>query len=322
MIKERGNKVVVMSQFNINGSRGKDAGSFVSDYVSRDSATMTSTAYVPPAGQPMEQGDGVAFTLDNSHLLRRDVLDTADHIQDLHETGVRAIQQLVLSFDHEYLVDQNLIPEDTKIIKKGDYEGVVDDVRLRHAVRQGLQSMIDEEGYREGKMIACIQNDTRHLHVHAVVYEDAKEIARKRGKEEKGVIKQSSFNQLTHDVDRYLTVTKTPHKVPNALSLTKSDEREDVRPEKPKQTAIEPVYVNEYLRILEERKREEALKKEPERDVAHIDEDGNISVESAEEKEETTGTPNGHAHMDTEGNITVDSEQQQDVDDNNPWLQL
>lgn len=322
MIKERGNKVVVMSQFNINGSRGKNAGAFVSDYVSRESATMTSTAYVPPAGQPMEQGDGVAFTLDNSHLRRRDVLDTADHIQALHETGVRAIQQLVLSFDHEYLVDQNLIPEDTKIIKKGDYEGVVDDVRLRHAVRQGLQSMIDEEGYRDGKMIACIQNDTRHLHVHAVVYEDAKEIARKRGKEEKGVIKASSFNQLTHDVDRYLTLTKTPHKVPNARSLTKSDEQEDVRAEKPKQAVIEPVYVNEYLRILEERKREEELKKEPKRDAAHIDVDGNISVESAEEKDETTGTPNGQAHIDTEGNITVEQELEQDVDDNNPWLQL
>lgn len=322
MIKERGNKVVVMSQFNINGSRGKDAGAFVSDYVSRESATMTSTAYVPPMGQPMEQGDGVAFTLDNSHLRRRDVLDTADHIQDLHETGVRAIQQLVLSFDHTYLVDQNLIPEDTKVIKKGDYEGVVDDVRLRHAVRQGLQSMIDEEGYRDGKMIACIQNDTRHLHVHAVVYEDAEEIARKRGKEEKGIIKQSSFNQLTHDVDRYLTLTKTPHKVPNARALTKQEPVEETRSDKPKQAVIEPVYINQYLRILEERKREDELKKEPKQDVARIDESGDITVESVDEKEATNDPRAGHAHIDAEGNISVDNAPQNDIDDNNPWLQL
>lgn len=318
MIKERGNKVVVMSQFNINGSRGKDAGSFVSDYVSRESATLTSTAYVPPAGQPMEQGDGVAFTLDNSHLLRRDVLETADHVQELHETGVRAIQQLVLSFDHTYLVEQNLIPEDTKVIKKGDYKGVVDDVRLRHAVRHGLQSMIDEEGYREGKMIACIQSDTRHLHVHAVVYEDAKEIARKRGKEEKGVIKPSSFNQLTHDVDRYLTLTKTPHTVPNARSLKQLNEQEEVRSEKPKQAVIEPVYVNEYLRILEERKREEELKKDRSDALAHIDESGDITVEARDEQEVSPNVQSGEAHIDDDGNISIEKEN----DDNNPWLQL
>lgn len=322
MIKQRGKNVVVMSQFNINGSRGKDAGKFVSDYVSRDSATMTSTAYVPPVGQRPAQGDGVAFTLDKSHLSRKEVLDEAEHIQDLHETGIRAIQQLVLSFDHTYLVDQNLIPEDTTIIKKGDYEGVVDDVRLRHAVRNGLQSMIDEEGYREGKMIACIQNDTRHLHVHAVVYEDAKEIARKRGREEKGVIKKSSFNRLTHDVDRHLTLTKTPHKVPNAKALTKQDVTEETRSERPKIEVTEPIYVNHYLRILEEKKRKEALEKEPKRDTAHIDDEGNISVESVESEEETEDTQVGHAHIDAEGNISVDNESQKDVDDNNPWLQL
>jgi len=317
MIKERGRNVVVMSQFNINGSRGKDAGAFVSDYVSRESATMTSTAYVPPIGQPVEQGDGVAFTLDNSHLLRREVLDTADHIQDLHETGVRAIQQLVLSFDHTYLVDQNLVPDDTAIIKKGDYEGVVDDVRLRHAVRHGLQTMIDEEGYREGKMIACIQSDTRHLHVHAVVYEDAKEIARKRGKEEKGVIKPSSFNRLTHDVDRYLTLTKTPHRVPNANVLTKRGERDTARTESVKQAVLEPVYVNQYLRILEEREREEALDNERRDKVVRMDEEGDMTVESIERDDAVKDAPLGHAHIDTDGNITVDK-----ADDNNPWLQL
>lgn len=320
MIKERGNKIVVMSQFNINGSRGKDAGAFVSDYVSRDSATMTSTAYVPPTGQPIEQGDGVAFTLDNSHLLRRDVLESADHIQALHETGIRAIQQLVLSFDHDYLVEQKLIPEDTKIIKKGDYKGVVDDVRLRHAVRQGIQSMVDEEGYREGQMIACIQTDTRHVHVHAVVYENAKEIARKRGKEEKGVIKASSFNQLTHDVDRYLTLTKTQHTVPNARSLKQIDEQDEVRSEKPKQAVLEPVYVNQYLRILEERKREEALEKERPDGVARIDASGDVTVEQTEDIE-TPDEKKGYAHIDESGDVSVDIPEL-GKDDTNPWLYL
>lgn len=283
MIKERGNNIVVTSQFNINGSRGKDAGAFVSDYVSRESATSPSTGYVPPVNQRVEQGDGVAFTLYSSHLSRKAVLDTADRVQALHETGNRAIQQMVISFTHDYLVAQRIVPPDTKIIKKGDYEGTYDDVRLRHAIRSGLQSMIDDEGYRDGKMIACIQHDTRHLHVHVVAYEDANEIARKRGKEEKGVIKPSSFNRLTHDIDRYLSLTKTPYRIPNAKTLTKQETVEAEPSSTPTVAVNEPVYVNHYLRILEERKREAELKlKQKEdtvhnqRDTARIDEDGNI----------------------------------------------
>lgn len=286
MIKERGNQIIVTSQFNINGSRGKDAGAFVSDYVSRESATSPSTSYVPPVNKRAEQGDGVAFTLSASHLSRQEVLDTATRVQELHETGTRAIQQMVISFTHDYLVNQRIVAPDTKIVKKGDYEGTYDDVRLRHAVRSGLQSMIDDEGYRDGKMIACIQHDTRHLHVHVVAYEDADEIARKRGKEEKGVIKASSLNRLTHDIDRYLSLTKTPHRVPNAKVLTKQDTVRKEVSEKPTVAISEPVYINPYLRILEERKREAVLKQaqkeetiQNKRDTARIDKEGNIWID-------------------------------------------
>ncbi len=44
-----------------------------------------------------------------------------------------------------------------------------------------------------------------HLHVHVVVYENYTWIARMKGKKSVGVIKPSSFNQLTHDIDRHLT---------------------------------------------------------------------------------------------------------------------
>ncbi len=261
MIKSRNRNIVIKSQFNIHGSRGKDAGKFVSDYVSRDSATDKSLAYHPNPNTVPVQGDGVAFTLDSTAISRKQTLDIAKHVQELHAMGDRAIQQMVISFDHDYLVDQKIIPEDTEIIRKGDYRYNYDDVRLRHAVRKGLQSLIDNEGYRDGHAVGCIQWDTYHLHVHAVVYEDANKIARKRGKEEKGVIKQSSLNQMAHDVDRHLTLTKSKGRIPNEKSLTPKKSNTQIQTKKPIIEAKEPVYVNEYLRIIQEQQRKQALLK-------------------------------------------------------------
>jgi hypothetical protein len=78
--------------------------------------------------------------------------------------------------------------------------------------------MVDLEGYRDPQMVAAIQHDTLHLHVHVVVYENYPELSRMKGKEERGVIKPSSFNQLTHDIDRHLTLTKGSN-VPNERKL-------------------------------------------------------------------------------------------------------
>ncbi len=38
-------------------------------------------------------------------------------------------------------------------------------------------ALVDNEGYRDGRAIAAIQHDTSHLHVHAVVYENAEAIS-------------------------------------------------------------------------------------------------------------------------------------------------
>ena len=278
MIGSRNRNIVVKSQFNINGSRGKNAGKFVSDYVSRDSATDTSMAYVPPSSRPPVQGDGVAFTLDATAISRDETLRLADRVQELHETGTRAIQQMVISFDHDYLVEQGIVPETAEIRDKGDYQFQYDDIRLRHAVRQGIQSMIDAEGYRDGRMVAAIQHDTLHLHVHAVVYENHPKLSRLRGKEEKGVIKESSMNQLAHDLDRNLSLTRLPKIVPTQRQLlpkkdvgTSQKVVEDVTADSP--------YVDMYLQLIEQREREEALQRMVDEAFATIEtEDDDMSL--------------------------------------------
>lgn len=258
MISNRNRNIVVKSQFNINGSRGKDAGAFVADYVSRDSATDKSMAYLPDPNRVPVQGDGVAFTLDSTAISRDETLQLADHIQDLHTQGDRAIQQMVISFDPDYLVEQGIVPDDIEITNKGDYEYNYDDVRLRHAVRRSIQALVDNEGYNDGRMVAAIQHDTLHLHVHAVVYENHPKLARKRGYEEKGVIKESSFNQLAFELDRNLSLTRLPNVVPTQNELTPSKSEKHTHTD----TNIEAVdtpYVDMYLRLLEQQKREAEL---------------------------------------------------------------
>ena len=272
MISSRNRNIVVKSQFNINGSRGRDAGAFVADYVSRDSATDASMAYVPDPLVPPVVGDGVSFTLDSTAITRDETLRLANKISELHDTGTRAIQQMVISFSPDYLVEQGIVPENVSISKKGDYQFNYDDVRLRHAVRVGLQSMIDNEGYRDGRMVAAIQHDTLHLHVHAVVYENHPKLARVRGKEEKGVIKESSLNQLAHDLDRHIKMTRMPTAVPTHRELIpqERDERQDIHI-----TSVEPDlgYVDTYLQLIEQKQREEELQKLMKDALSYVDDE-------------------------------------------------
>lgn len=260
-VPKRGRNIVIKSQFNINGSRGKDVGSFISDYVARPEATDESTAYVHNVREVPQLGDGVAFTLDETAITKAETLRLADHVQSLHEQGDRAIQQMVISFSPEYLVEQGIVPEGLSIMRSGDYRHNYDDVRLRHAVRAGIHAMIENEGYYDGQMVAAIQTDTLHLHAHAVVYENFPKISRKYGKEERGMLRESSLNRLSFHIDRELEATKDLSVVPTQRLLTpeflESPERKViVYPE------IETSHLDDFLRLLEQKEKEKRLENE------------------------------------------------------------
>lgn len=279
---QRGRNIVVKTQFNINGSRGRNVKSFISDYVARDSATDASTAYIPPNTRAPEQGDGVAFTLDATAISKEETLALAAHVQTLHDEGNRAIEQLVISFSPEYLVEQGLVPDGVEILNKGDYRFNYDDVRLRHAVRAGIHAMIENEGYYDGNMVAAIQSDTLHLHVHAVVYEDFHKISRKYGHEERGIIRESSLNRLTYHIHRELEDTKDLNVVPTQRLLMPEVEDDKYHYEVPDYdySMDDLRFMNEYLRILEEKEREEELSQEY--DIDEMIDDINLDVQTDE----------------------------------------
>ncbi len=129
----------------------------------------------------MEQGDGVAFTLDITAISRAETLRIADVTEDYFMEGDRAIQQMVISFSLTISKEQGIVDDDTVILQKGDYRQY-DDVRLRHAVRAGVQSMVDLEGYRDPQMVAA-SSMTPFTFTLTVVYENYPELSRMKGKE-------------------------------------------------------------------------------------------------------------------------------------------
>lgn len=263
-VPKRGRNIVVKTQFNINGSRGKNVGSFISDYVARDEATNAYSAYVPNVREIPQVGDGVAFTLDESAITKKETLRLADHVQSLHEEGNRAIQQIVISFAPDYLVDQQLVPRNLSVMSPGDYQYNYDDVRLRHAVRAGIHSMIENEDYHDAQMVAAIQTDTMHIHAHVVVYEDFPKLSRMYGKEERGILRESSLNRLSFHIDRELSATKDPSIVITERMLTpehldNTHKRERVQADG---VDVDMTYMQEYLRLLKQKAQEEMLAQE------------------------------------------------------------
>lgn len=256
----RNRDIVVKTQFNIGGSRGKSVREFIADYVARGAATDPSLGYLPPTDRPVEEGDGVAFTLNRTAISKQETLALADHVEELFQQGDRAIQQMVFSFDPQYLADQGLVPSDLSVLEKGGYKYNYDDIRLRHCVQAGVSALLENEGYYDGEMVAAIQSDTFHLHVHAVLYEDGCKYTRKHGREERGMLKESSLNRLTHAMDRYLESTRDLSCVPTQRMLL--PESVPKRPEMAVDASpVQTAYVDKYLMLLEAKEREKALEK-------------------------------------------------------------
>lgn len=249
---KRGHDIVIKTQFNINGSRGKSVGKFISGYVTRDAATDASVSWIPPADRPPVLGDGVAFTLDATAISRDETLALADRAEELFQRGDRAIQQMVFSFSPKYLVESGIVPADVDVLEKGAYKYKYDDVRLRHAVQAGVHAMCEHEKYSCPQMAAAIQSDTMHLHVHAVVWEDGMSYSRKRGREEKGVIKGSSLARCSSQIKRSLESTKDLSCIPIQQYLTPYWLTEDSEPV----FVQEPLFLEEYRRIMEEMEKE------------------------------------------------------------------
>lgn len=118
------------------------------------------------------QGDsGVAFGHSGVSLSHERLHSDAAQIQELFSNG-HTVMKTVLSFDHDYLREQGLVPAEMDIdpstgaARRGAYRGQLDQLKLRLAVMEGLRRMCRVGDFDDLRYVGVIQVDTAHVHVH------------------------------------------------------------------------------------------------------------------------------------------------------------
>lgn len=187
--------VVVVNEYTIKtgskgGSRGGTPGNYVLQYMARKLATEgvapirledmdtpfvrydarkraseeeTSVPRMKRSMKDAQKYGGVAFGYGEVALSDAALRRASKDIQTQFDNG-KTVLKTVLSFDEEYLREHGVISEDFHCVKKGDYRGHIDQLKLRLAIMNGLEKLGRQ--YDDLQYVGVIQVDTKHVHCH------------------------------------------------------------------------------------------------------------------------------------------------------------
>jgi hypothetical protein len=189
--------IIVVNEYSVKsretgqGSRGDTPGAYVTRYMARETATETlapirrqrtddfilrymaresateravSRKDVKARIRTSQGAGGVAFGYGQVSLSDDQLKAASADIQSWFDQG-HTVMKTVLSFDQEYLRKHGIIPEDFVCLKKGDYRGHLDQMKLRMAVMRGLERM-ESAFYDDLRYVGVIQVDTENVHCH------------------------------------------------------------------------------------------------------------------------------------------------------------
>jgi len=158
---------------------------FIERYLARESAVERLEAATPhPAAAPglsprqarrraksemrQAQGDGgVAFGYGQVSLSDEQLKAAAKDVQYLFAENGKTVLKTVLSFSHDYLKHHGIVDPDLEVVKRGDYRGHIDQMKLRMAIMHGLDRMAQGAGgFEDLRYVGVIQVDTEHVHCH------------------------------------------------------------------------------------------------------------------------------------------------------------
>lgn len=144
---------------------------------------------------------GVGFTRGNVSMSHEALTDHAAAIQSYFDAG-KTVMKTVLSFDHAYLREHNIVPKDMPAPPRGGYRGTIDEMKLRYAVMAGVDRM-GRTHYDDLDYIGVIQVDTEHVHAHLVMVDRGEGTVMRDGTQ-RGKISADARSQLRRGVDAYL----------------------------------------------------------------------------------------------------------------------
>ena len=229
--------IVIVNEFTYKtqngGTRGKSPRAYVMSYMARNDATEGITPvrfnnnedffskykrrknvsddfinnmsesrmnYVYDAVMKSSKKAGVAFANNNSSLSYSELKDKANLMQNMFDDG-KVIFKTVISFEDDYLRENGLVDESFLAVKRGDFVGSVDQMKLRFAIMSGLDKM--GKGFSDLQYVGVIQTDTRHLHVHLAMVDVGEGRLRYDGLQN-GVLSKKDKKLLRRGINDYL----------------------------------------------------------------------------------------------------------------------
>lgn len=180
---------------------------FIQKYMARESATeaLRNPIEVQRKAEEVVKFGGVAFGYGQVALSDEELIDASNDIQKCFDEG-KTILKTVISFDEDYLRENDIIDSNFVFQKAGDYRGHIDQLKLRRAIMSGLERM--GRSYDDLQYIGVIQVDTGHVHCHLAMVDKGVGKLVDNG-EQKGKITQRVMNQFRRGVDLELDNQKS-----------------------------------------------------------------------------------------------------------------
>lgn len=173
------------------------------------------------------QGDGgVAFGHSGVSLSHDTLHSDAKQIQELFDAG-HTVLKTVISFDHDYLERMGLVPvgmdldPDTGEVRRGGYRGHLDQLKLRLAVREGIDRLERMGGFDDLRYVAVIQVDTSHVHCHLAMV-DAGAGRRRADGQQKGKLTSRDKMLLRSGIDGSLDIHRKVAHLSSAVSYQRA----------------------------------------------------------------------------------------------------
>lgn len=211
------------------GSRGSSPGAYITGYMARTDAVENVNAYIQTymmredaviTIDEVNPKDGVAFNSDSLTMDYASVERTSQKIQGAFDAN-GTVLETILSFDHDYLVANKIVPDDLVVEKKGDYRGHVDHLRLRAAIAHGMDRLEASGRFDELTYVAVIQVDTQHVHCHIALADTGENPVVGKDGRPKGKLTAHDMDVLRRGIDSHLDVQKSLVRYANNAQQTR-----------------------------------------------------------------------------------------------------
>ena len=242
--------IVIVNEYTIKdgskygGSRGGTPGDYILRYMGREDATEISAPiqldnepYVERYNQRMKAADdmqeytykvkknirqpqrqgGIAFSNKTISMSNSELKQASKEIQNAFDSG-KTVLKTVISFEEDFLRDNNIISPDFKFSKKGDYKGNIDQIKLRYAIMRGLDNVSAD--YDDLNYVGIIQVDSKHVHCHLAMVDMGEGNIAEDGTQ-KGKLSATAKKKLRGGIEMALEESKGLHYMSSYVDLDK-----------------------------------------------------------------------------------------------------